>query len=89
MQNLTDRGVRYTPGDRGGASSKHKQDIKNKKNGSSNKEPFWEICYDKDAGGRLVNIDGNLLGAFFLWFGDLDPENSILEVCSNFFGIHC
>lgn len=69
--------------------AQNRNSYKEQKNGSSNKEPFWEICYDKDAGGRLVNIDGNLLGSFFLWFGDLDPENSFIEVCSNFSGIHC
>jgi phosphatidylserine decarboxylase len=50
VQNLTDRAVRYTPGDRGGASSKHKQDIKNKKAALQIKSRFGKFVMIKTRG---------------------------------------
>lgn len=61
MQNLIDRGVTYTPGDRGAASTNQKQDLKDIKKRLFLQRAVFEICYDKDERGKLVNIGGNLL----------------------------
>ena len=56
MQNLINRGVTYTPGDRGGASTNQKQDIKDIKKRLFLQRAVFEICYDKTGADLLTPL---------------------------------
>jgi hypothetical protein len=80
MQNLNVRIIPYTPGGRSAASSKQKTGYGgHKKTALQIKSRFRRLGFDESV--DLFNINANLLGSFFLRFGDFDSENPILEVC--------